>query len=88
MSRRTKQTIHLCSFTSLDDLKRKEHGSPTAVLAVLKKSKRFSTFDISTPALGRTMDHLFKTGKIVDAGGQYPWTYLTFPMATSQTVKS
>lgn len=66
--------IHVCVFTSLDELPRKLHGDADAVCAALKKAGRFSAFDINTQQLATTITRLFKSGRIKDVGGAYPWT--------------
>jgi hypothetical protein len=66
--------IHLDSFTSLDDLKPKERRDPEAVLAVLRRTRRFSVWDMDNKAICSTVCDLLRSGRIkqTDRLG-YPW---------------
>ena len=65
--------IHICRFSSLDDLPKRRHGDSDAVLAALMTAQRFCCFEV-TPALGRTLERLRSRGRVVFDGGDYPWT--------------
>lgn len=72
--------VHICCFsTELDDLSRKEQRSSEAVLKVLRKTKRFSAFEVSdNPTIARTMTALIQSGRIMtDNSIGYPWTIVT-----------
>lgn len=66
--------MHICSFSSLDELPKKDCGDPVKVLRVLAKAGRFSTFEINGK-LCHTMTWLLNdSGWVKDIGGDYPWT--------------
>ena len=72
MSRRP--IAHVCSFTSLDDLKAKHEVDAVTVLAALSHVKAYSVFDATrTQRLARTMDRIGNAGWIRTTGGAYPW---------------
>jgi len=66
--------IHIDRFTTLDDLKPKERRDPEAVMAVLRRTKRFSVWDMDNRAICNTVCDLMRAGRIkqVDTLG-YPW---------------
>lgn len=67
-------SVHLCSFTSLDDLPKRLYKDPVAVLKALAQVKRFSVFEAtSSMVLAKTLDRLLREGLYKDAGGTYPW---------------
>lgn len=67
--------VHLDYFGSdLGEMKAKDKRSDEAVLAVLRRSPRFSDFDVDA-AIARTLDRLYAKGRIVyDQSLGYPWT--------------
>ncbi len=65
--------IHICQFSSLDDLKKKDRRNPDKVCAALKAAGRFSCFEVDD-ALAPTLDMLFESGRVKSTGGEYPWT--------------
>lgn len=75
--RKTRNSIHICTFTSLDDLPKKKHGDPEAVYDALKKAGRFSCFEMNGTLAG-TIDGLVRDGLIVvDRTVPYPWIKVT-----------
>lgn len=61
-------------FTALDDLKPKERRDPEAVLAVLRRTKRYSVWDMDNAALRMTVGDLKRAGRIRDTNTMgYPW---------------
>jgi hypothetical protein len=71
----TYREIHVCSFSSLDDLPKKLHGSKRHVLGILARKRRFSCFEASDSiSLGRTITRLIRKGKIETTDLGYPWT--------------
>ena len=72
--------VHICQFSSLDDLKKKDYRNPGKVLAALKAAGRFSCFEVQdSAALAKTVTMLFKTGRVKSVGGEYPWTNVEVP---------
>ncbi len=72
--------VHICCFSAgLDDLTRKEQRDSEAVLAVLRRTKRFSAFEASDNAsIAKMMTALIQSGRITtDNSGGYPWTKVT-----------
>ena len=67
--------VHLCSFTSLDDLKPKQRRDPEVVLAVLRETGRFSAFDMYDMKLVRSVETLKDQGRIRTDPTKYgfPW---------------
>ena len=86
-----KKDIFLDSFTSLDELTRKQQRDEEAVIAVLRKTGRFSVFDATAnDDIARTMTRLCANRLTTDHEAMgYPWTVVTHidgePLA-SQTV--
>lgn len=80
--------FHIDSFTSLDDLPRKQHGNPLAVLAALQSAGRFSTFEASEyPRLGSTLTTVLKSNWIERTWGAYPWTFVELSDAGRAALK-
>ncbi len=74
------EAYHICRFSAgLDDLTRKQQGNPEAVLAVLRRTKRFSVFEATdNQIIAATMTMLCKSGWITtDNSCGYPWTNVT-----------
>ena len=72
-----KSTTFIDSFASgLDELPGKKQRDPEALLAVLRRERRFSVFEAtSTRALAETMTALVASGRLgIDPGTPYPWT--------------
>lgn len=65
--------FHICSFSSLDDLRKKDRDDADKVLAVLARAGRFSTFE-ADGTLGSTIQGLLNRKLIRTTGGEYPWT--------------
>jgi hypothetical protein len=66
--------IHLDCFTSLDELKPKQRSDPMAVLEVLRRTKRFSAFDMYDMKLVNSVEALQRMGRIkTDNSCGYPW---------------
>jgi hypothetical protein len=66
--------VRIDSFTSLDDLTKKQRRDPDAVLAALRNVKRISCWDMETGNLWVTVNDLEKRGLIVtDNTVGYPW---------------
>ena len=47
--------VYIDCFTSLDDLKPKERRDPETVLAVLRRARRFSVWDMDNEAIRNTV---------------------------------
>ena len=66
--------IHICRFdTDLGELSKKDKGNPEKIKEVLRRTGRFSCFDICD-TLAPMMDCLISSGNIICTGGDYPWT--------------
>ncbi len=66
--------VHICRFSSLDELGPRQRKNPRAVLAALAKAKRFSAFEMDA-ALGGTVSGLKDGGFITtDISCGFPWT--------------
>ena len=76
--RKTKAT-HVDLFSvGLDDLSRKELRNDEAIIAVLKREKRFSCFEASAnPAIAVAMTRLCLTRLTTDDSCGYPWVVVT-----------
>jgi hypothetical protein len=76
--RKTRPAIFICSFSgALGDMKRKDQRDPLKVLAVLRKSPRFSVWDATeNGTIACTMDDLKNDGLIDFPKPQpgYPWS--------------
>ena len=70
--------VYIDRFSAgLDDLTRKQQADDEAVIAVLRKTKRFSCFEASdNPTIASTMTRLCRTRLTTDKSG-YPWTGIT-----------
>ena len=67
-------TVFLDSFsTDLGDMPYRDKRNDEKVKAVLRRTKRFSAFEIDD-ALAPTITRLFRNGSIKAIGGNYPWT--------------
>ena len=74
--------VHVCRFTALDDLPKRQHGDVRAVLEALKAAGRFSVFDATqSPTIAATMTRIMRSGLALDIGGEYPWTRVTISPA-------
>ena len=66
--------VHICHFSALDDLPKREHGNPVAVLRLLDKVGRFSAFEMNGK-LAHSVTHIIRKGWVkTDVSGGYPWT--------------
>lgn len=66
------------SFAALDGLSNKEQRDPEAVLAILRRAKRFSVWDMESRALRNTVRDLQGAGRITtDSTVPYPWVGVT-----------
>ena len=66
--------VHICHFSSLDDLPKKEHGNPVSVLRVLDKVGRFSAFEMEGK-LAHSMTYIIRKKWVkTDISCGYPWT--------------
>ena len=70
--------LHVCRFTTLDDLSAKEQRDPLAVLSCLDKAGgHFSAFDAtSTAAMAATMTFLERRSGWIERTAEqpeYPW---------------
>jgi hypothetical protein len=65
---------HVCQFTTLDDVRRKDEGDARLVLAALSHVGEFSVFDATrTAKMARTMDFICASGWIKRTPLGYPW---------------
>lgn len=71
--------MHIDRFTAgLDDLTRKQQGNQENVLAVLRKTKKFSAFEASANrVIAKTMTSLHQSRRITTEDIGYPWTKVT-----------
>jgi hypothetical protein len=71
--------LHICRFSSLDELKPRDRGDHAAVLRVLEKAGRFSVFEATEhQKLGAVLTQLPKDGlAIYDHSCGFPWTKVT-----------
>lgn len=66
--------VHLCSFSTLDDLPKKSYGDRQAVLRAICAAGRFSAFEAtSAMKLAKTLDFLGQNKLYRTTGGAYPW---------------
>lgn len=66
--------FHIDGFSSLDDVPKKMRSNHRAVLDVLRKTKRFSSFEMTEHSeLARTIKILEQDGKIKIKNLGYPW---------------
>ena len=66
--------VHVCSFSTLDDLPKKSYGDRQAVLRAICEVGRFSVFEAtSTLKLAKTLDFLGQNKLYKTTGGEYPW---------------
>ena len=79
--------VHVCSFSSLEDMPKSKQRDPLAVLRVLADRKRFSIFEAtSNPTIGSTLTALESRGWIQTDTGKpgamaYPWIGATITEA-------
>jgi hypothetical protein len=66
--------MHICSFSSLDELPKKHYGDPLQVLRVLHKVGRFSTFEIQGKLCSTMTWLLNESGWVKSTGGDFQWT--------------
>ena len=68
-------------FSSLDDIRRRDENNSDIVLAVCRKVRRFSCFEMSErPGLWRTVRNLANEGHFTITNNVgYPWTAMRFP---------
>lgn len=72
--RKKEYRIHIDCFSALDDLPKREHNNPAAVIALLKKERRFSCFEMQDNlTLWRTIKNLEANGTIAFRDVGYPW---------------
>lgn len=64
--------VHIDCFTALDDIPKKDWGNREIVKSVLRKTGRFSAFEMEGK-LANTVTSLIKTGEVKKIGGNYPW---------------
>jgi hypothetical protein len=70
----------VCSFSEgLDDLSRRRQRNPETVLAILRRTRRFSVFEATaTEEIAHTLDGLQQSGRITtDHSCGYPWIRVT-----------
>lgn len=65
--------FHVCSFSSLDSLPKRHHGSEAHVLAALNNAGRFSCFEVEGQ-LATTLARIIREKKAVTTDLGYPWT--------------
>ena len=66
--------VHICNFSALDDLPKREHGNPVAVLRLLDAVGEFSAFEMEGK-LARSMTYILRKEWIkTDISCGYPWT--------------
>ncbi len=72
--------VHICSFTTLDDIPKKKRGDDIEVGRVLARAGRFSCFDLDEST--RLASAVMRLGRIgwfeFDPNAEgYPWTLAT-----------
>lgn len=81
-------SFHIDCFTSLDDLKPRQRGDHEAILAILRRTKRFSVWEHQTTL--SAISDLARLGKIeyTDELG-YPWQSVKVidPLSTDQRIQ-
>ena len=72
-------TAHICCFsTGLDDLTQEQQRDDEAVIEVLRRTKRFSSFEASeNNVIAATMTRLCKTRLTTDTSCGFPWINVT-----------
>lgn len=66
--------FHVCSFSALPDMSRKQQADPVYVLGHVAKAGRFSAFEATAnQTIAKTMTLLMQRRWLKDVGGEYPW---------------
>lgn len=85
----TRAMAHLDRFSAgLDDLSRREQADIAAVLRVLNRTRRFSSFEASeNRVIARTMDALIERGYVRTRCLSYPWVAVELTAAGQALIK-
>jgi hypothetical protein len=78
--KRREHRTHLCRFSALDDLPRTQRSDPLAVLQLLAKTGRFSSFEVDQ-RLAASLQHIERHGWARFEPMGFPWTQVNLTEA-------
>ncbi len=80
--------IHICNFSALDDLPKRERGNPIAVLRLLDDVGEFSAFEMEGK-LAHSMTYIIRQGWIeTDISCGFPWTKIKITPAGREALEA